>query len=125
MTHGAPGSSKKPARFAGSRTLWRAGIALLCVLLVGIGPALHSRYATPAAPIAPPAASTTTAGPATAASVSTSASEAPAAAASISEPAPAATGAVPQAAAITSAAAPSLDDIEHRTFEFFWQTANP
>ena len=139
MTHGAPGSSKKPARFAGSRTLWRAGIALLCVLLVGIGPALHSRYATPAAPIAPPAASTTTAGPATAASVSTSASEAPAAAssaktvsvhapapaASISEPAPAATGAVPQAAAITSTAAPSLDDIEHRTFEFFWQTANP
>src|SRR6185312_12138657 len=50
----------------------------------------------------------------------------PASAASVAAPAPATTGAVPsRTRAITSAAAPSLDDIEHRTFEFFWQTANP
>src|SRR6185437_9243125 len=139
MMHGAPHPSKKPGWFASPRTLRRAGIALLCVLLLaGIVPALHSRYATSAAPIAPPMAGATTAAPAAAASVSVPASKAsaapppekvsvraPAPAASVATPAPATTGAAPQAKTVTSAAAPSLDDIEHRTFEFFWQTANP
>jgi hypothetical protein len=31
----------------------------------------------------------------------------------------------PVPAVTAAAAAPSLDNIEHRTFEFFWQTANP
>src|SRR6185312_2271886 len=139
MTRRAPDSSRKPGWFANPRTLRRAGIALLCVLLAGLGTAALSRYATSAAPTAPPAASTTAA-PATTVSVSPPASVAPVAtpptkaasvvharapAASVATPAPAATGAAPQANTITSAAAPSLDDIEHRTFEFFWQTANP
>ena len=139
MTRRAPDSSRKPGWFANPSTLRRAGIALLCVLLAGLGMAALSRYATSAAPTTPSAASTTTAVPATAASVSPPASAAPVAAppaktvsvrapapaASAAAPAPAATGAAPQANTITNAAAPSLDDIEHRTFEFFWQTANP
>ncbi|MGH8182456.1 MAG: glucoamylase family protein [Rhodanobacteraceae bacterium] len=36
-----------------------------------------------------------------------------------------ASAAEPATAATTGAITPSLDDIEHRTFEFFWQTANP
>ena len=141
MKRRAPDSSRKPGWLAGPRTLRRTGVVLLCVLLAGIGTAALSRHAAPPAEVAPAAASTTVARPATAVSTSPSASAVPAAApraktisihapapaASIAAaPAPATTGAVPpRTSAITGTAAPSLDDIEHRTFEFFWQTTNP